>query len=187
MSKLQLYPNTGNRARTLIPIDGIALDAVPGDDAPMNSVDALRRNLTTLMDAARDGLISGPDGVLQLEAYTDVGKSTLYRILDPREPNPPRLDTLERIAAAYNLQVWQLLVPRLEPLDPPECVGSRQMTVLRSVFAQTQIGAFGHASDTGRAASHGASPPDNRVRGGGHPAEPTPVGDRHIPKRHRRK
>lgn len=104
----------------------------------MDSTEALRRNLASLLDAARDGLRRGPTGVLQLEAQTDIGKSTLYRILDPRAKNPAQLDTLERIAAAFGLQVWQLLVPRMDPLDPPAVIGERQMSVLRSVFAQTR-------------------------------------------------
>jgi hypothetical protein len=107
----------------------------------MDSWDALRRNLTALIDAARDGSRPGPTGVLQLEAVTKVGKSTLYRILDPREKNPTQLDTLERIARAYGLQPWQLLIPRLDPLDPPALIGAQRMAMLRSVFGQLQSGA----------------------------------------------
>lgn len=127
----------GNNASAAFPLCGITPDAELGYRPYMDSWDALRRNLTALIDAANDGLRSGPRGVLQLEAETDIGKSTLYRILDPRVKNPTQLDTLERIAAAYSLQVWQLLVPRLDPVDPPEYVGGRRMSVLRSVFSQT--------------------------------------------------
>lgn len=183
-----LFPQKGTDVNGLFPADGIAEANDVGQDIYMDSWDALRRNLTSLMEAANDGLRSGPTGVLQLEAATDIGKSTLYRILDPRVKNPTQLDTLERIARAYSLQVWQLLVPRLDPLDAPECVGSRQMTVLRSVFAQTQLTASGHG-DEGRigSAGHGASAPDHRLRASGAPTESTAVGDRHVPKRRRPK
>jgi hypothetical protein len=133
----QLSPFTGKTSSAVIPPDGIGGVEDVRYVRYMDSWDALRRNLTGLLQAAEDGLISGPSGVLQLEATTEVGKSTLYRILDAREKNPTQLDTLERIARAYNLQAWQLLIPRLDPLDPPEPVGSQRMKVLRSVFAQT--------------------------------------------------
>lgn len=137
----------GNNASAAFPLCGITPDAELGYRPYMDSWDALRRNLTALIDAANDGLRSGPRGVLQLEAETDIGKSTLYRILDPRVKNPTQLDTLERIAAAYSLQVWQLLVPRLDPVDPPEYVGGRRMSVLRSVFSQTHTEAAAHGTE----------------------------------------
>ena len=130
-----VYPNTGNAVQLYSPAIGIEPSADPEYGQGMDTLIALRRNLTALMDAARDGLISGPTGVLQLEAATDVGKSTLYRILAPREKTPPQIDTLERIGAAYGLQAWQLLVPRLDPLDPPAMIGARRMNVLRSMFS----------------------------------------------------
>lgn len=179
MQQPSVYPYTGISARTLIPSCGIEEIEQSLHDVVMDPWDALRRNLTALMDAAKDGLISGPPGVLQLEAVTDIGKSTLYRILDPRIKNPTQLDTMVKIAAAYNLQVWHLLVPRLDPLDPPEYVGSKRMRVLRSVFAQTETAAFGHEygasgpdGRTGPAAGHGARAAGHRVHASGHPTVP---------------
>ena len=130
-SNVPLSPHTGKPVKLLLSAHGIAQDDGSEYDPAMDSWDALRRNLTALMDACTDGLRSGPTGVLQLESVTGIGKSTLYRILDPREKNPTQLDTLEKIARAYELQAWQLLVPRLDPLDPPATIGGQRMAVLR--------------------------------------------------------
>ena len=183
-----LSPFTGKHASPPmyeIPRRGITTSADLGYVPYMDSWDALRRNLTSLMDAARDGLISGPPGVLQLEALTDIGKSTLYRILDARTHNPTQLDTMEKIASAYNLQVWQLLVPRLDPLDPPVPIGGQRMSVLQSVFAQTHAAATPHAQPShDGGAGYGARDTGHRARAGRTPADgPAPApGPKRRPK-----
>lgn len=182
-----LSPFTGKAANFNLPPGGIMPAAAVDYDPDMDAWDALRRNLTALMDAASDGLRGGPSGVLQLEAETDIGKSTLYRILDPRMKNPTQLDTLERIARAYNLQAWQLLVPRLDPIDPPTFVGAQRMSVLRSVFQQTQVAAFNdvepHESHPAAGtAGPGARDHPHRVRSSG--AADAADG---VPKRRRRR
>ena len=114
----------------------------------------------------------------------DYSGGTLYRILDARTKNPTQLDTIEKIASAYNLQAWQLLVPRLDPLDPPVPMGGQRMSVLQSVFAQTHAAATtqpshdfgagfgardtGHRARPGRAPADGAAPapgPKRRPKG----------------------
>lgn len=157
-----LFPITGNSSSAFQ--IGLAEDVDARYVRYMDSWDALRRNLTALMDAAQDGLRSGPTGVLQLEAVTGVGKSTLYRILDSREKNPTQLDTLEKIAAAYNLQAWQLIVPRLDPLDPPAVIGSQRMAVMRSVFAQVTLTANEQLPQPPQPGPQGAGPSNPRHR-----------------------
>ena len=46
-----------------------------------------------------------------------VDQKTIWRILN--KANEPSLDKLERIAAVFDLQPWQMLVPGLEPTSPP--------------------------------------------------------------------
>ena len=72
-----LFPQAGIDARPFFPVHGIQPTnghAYPRRMEPTDAYDNLRRNLTLLMDAARDGLRGGPTGVLQLEAETDIGK-----------------------------------------------------------------------------------------------------------------
>lgn len=190
--KSALSPYTGKKSRGDLPGHGIGKWLEPAYVRYMDSWDALRRNLTALLEAAGDGLISGPSGVLQLEAATDIGKSTLYRILDPRTKNPTQLDTLERIAKAYNLQVWQLLVPRLDPLDPPAVIGTQRMAVLRSVFQQTTAAAQQQPHGPNPSAPDsptGSSPGEagNRVHPEREPTAAVPAGKHHDPALGRRK
>lgn len=46
-----------------------------------------------------------------------VDQKTISRII--HKTNEPSLDKLERIAAVFGLQPWQMLVPGLEPSSPP--------------------------------------------------------------------
>lgn len=190
MSNSQVYPYTGNSSSSKIPLCGIEEFDEAMYRGSMDAFDALRRNLTALMDAARDGLRSGPPGVLQLEAETDIGKSTLYRILDPREKNPTQLDKLELIAQAYGLQAWQLLVPRLDPLDAPVTVGGKRMALLQSVFGQTYAAAASAIPEEKTSAgSHpsvkGYRGAGDRARSGRDPSEPEYADDDGRPPRRR--
>jgi transcriptional regulator with XRE-family HTH domain len=47
-----------------------------------------------------------------------VDQSVISRILSP-DGHRPRLDTVEAIALAYDLQAWALLLPGLDPRNPP--------------------------------------------------------------------
>lgn len=98
------------------PLDGIEPTDGRAYAVEVNAYEALRANLKALMAAAKEHpkLNIGPVDVLTLEAEHGVSKTTLYRLMDPSEeqgrPNL-RLDTLTKIAAAYRIEVWQLLIP----------------------------------------------------------------------------
>jgi transcriptional regulator with XRE-family HTH domain len=83
----------------------------------------LAANLQRLMQHAADRHDYARATARALETYIErqgwarVGKSTIHRIL--KGSTPPALDTLEAIARAYDLQVWQLLAPNLDPTNPP--------------------------------------------------------------------
>jgi transcriptional regulator with XRE-family HTH domain len=64
----------------------------------------------------------GPSSQLALRKKLGIGQSTVGRILSGE--NDTRITTLDQIAAAYGLTVWQFLTPNLDPKSPP---------VLRSV------------------------------------------------------
>lgn len=69
------------------------------------------------MDAAKDGRRSGPTGPLDFDANYGVGKSIVYRILDPEEKENVGLDMLSRLAQPYDLPAWCLLHPDFKHLD----------------------------------------------------------------------
>lgn len=46
-----------------------------------------------------------------------MAQSTVGRIL--KQKHAPDLDTLESLADAVGVSLWQLLVPRLDPTNPP--------------------------------------------------------------------
>lgn len=51
-----------------------------------------------------------------------VSKNTVVQLLDPEKAEReryPAVDTLQAIAEAFDLQAWQLLIPDLDPADPP--------------------------------------------------------------------
>lgn len=53
----------------------------------------------------------------QLGKRADIAQSTIGRIL--REKHAPDLDTLHALGQAFGLTPWQLLVPNLDPSNPP--------------------------------------------------------------------
>jgi transcriptional regulator with XRE-family HTH domain len=74
-------------------------------------------NLEALMHQARkdgDKHLATPE---ELEEASGVSRSNIYRYL--AQDNYPALDKIERIARAFRLQPWQLLVPGLDPTNPP--------------------------------------------------------------------
>lgn len=74
------------------------------------------------MAAARRGERAGPPAVLELDAASGVDKNTIYRaIKNPPEDPPynPGLDKLEKLAGAYDLSAWALLLPNLDPVKKP--------------------------------------------------------------------
>lgn len=81
----------------------------------------LAKNLRALMEAARCGLntqakVAAATNRRQGGAARGVDQTTVSRIL--RAEHRVQIDTLEAIAAAYELEPYQLLVPGLDPKNP---------------------------------------------------------------------
>lgn len=73
-------------------------------------------NVQRLMDYAADH--GSPYGDQRsLAAKAKVSMSTVARIRKAQVA--PGVDVLERIAGVYRLQAWQLLIPDLDPTNPP--------------------------------------------------------------------
>ena len=84
----------------------------------------LAANLKALMQYAKEHPDSGPTSAAALERATElahadggVSDSAFSRYLN--QEASAHLDHLAKIALAYDLQVWQLLYPSLEPANPP--------------------------------------------------------------------
>lgn len=79
------------------------------DESTANTLSA---NLTALMENDRelttDAKVAKAAGVDQKTVWRMVAKS-----------NSATLDKIAKVAAAFDLQTWQLLVPGLEPTNPP--------------------------------------------------------------------
>lgn len=80
--------------------------------APSQLTELFRANLEKLMKADRD-LNSQP----KVAAASKVAQSSVGRIL--RGEQSPTLDMVHALAAAFDLEPWQMLVPDLEPGNPP--------------------------------------------------------------------
>lgn len=83
--------------------------------APMAFEDSrkvLRDNVFALMEARY-----GKENLTQFAIDTKCGPGTSTRIKNAR--TWLKLDTLEKIARAFGLQPWQLLVPNLDASNPP--------------------------------------------------------------------
>lgn len=72
----------------------------------------LGKNLQTLMASQAD-LCSNP----KLAKRTGLGTGTISRLRNGDVD--ANLDTLERLATAFHVQPWQLLVPNIEPASLP--------------------------------------------------------------------
>jgi transcriptional regulator with XRE-family HTH domain len=74
-------------------------------------------NLERLMAYAakhHDKRLASPEA---LEEASGVSRSNIYRYL--AQETSPTLEKLEGIARAFDLMAWQLLVPHLDPANPP--------------------------------------------------------------------
>ena len=80
--------------------------------APTPLSDLFRDNLRRLMEADRQ-LQSQP----RLAAASRVAQTSIGRIL--RGEQSPTLDVVHKLAHAFGLEAWQMLVPDLEPDNPP--------------------------------------------------------------------
>jgi len=63
-----------------------------------------------------------------------LGQSSVSRILNGNQS--PTLDLVDKIARAFQLQAWQLLVPGFEPTNPP--MTRQEDERLRALYARVQ-------------------------------------------------
>lgn len=77
--------------------------------------DVFRANLKRLIDAGAGGSVNMWSKKHRLE------QTTIQRIINGAEP---KLSMIEKIAEAVGLQSWQLLVPMLQPNNPPIVIGA---------------------------------------------------------------
>ena len=60
----------------------------------------------------------GPKSQSELHRKSGVAQATIGRMLSERGENA-RIETLDKIAKAYGMQGWQLLVAGMDPSNPP--------------------------------------------------------------------
>lgn len=73
----------------------------------------LRQNLRALMQTQ-----GGPHSQGELSRKSGVAQATIGRILS-KEGENARIETVERLARAYGLQGWQLMIAGMDPDNPP--------------------------------------------------------------------
>lgn len=78
--------------------------------------DVLRQNLKALLQSDH-----GPNSQSELFRKSGVAQATIGRILSAKGENA-RIETIDRLAAAFGLQGWQLMVPGMDPANPPVLV-----------------------------------------------------------------
>lgn len=88
----------------------------------------LRQNLRACMESGRGP--STQDGVL------GVAQATIGRILNEEKNENTRIDTVGKIARAYGLEPWMMLVPGMNPKNPPVLQPLTQAE--RALYAQLQ-------------------------------------------------
>jgi len=76
------------------------------------AIETLSKNLRQLVGEGRRY-----EKLEALAARSGVGKSTIARARNGE--NALRIDNLEDIARAFNLEPWQMLVENVDPTDPP--------------------------------------------------------------------
>lgn len=76
----------------------------------------LRQNVAALLKVK-----GGPNNPTALGKKAGVGQATVERILSDEGVNA-RIETIEKIASVYGLEAWQLLVPGMNPGNPPVLV-----------------------------------------------------------------
>jgi transcriptional regulator with XRE-family HTH domain len=93
-----------------------------------NISEVLAENLRRLLAAGPRHNLPGSQATLAKRA--GVAQTTLSNWLDPSRGRAPQLDKLERVAAVYGLEVWQLLVPGL----PDDLVLDRHLRRLVAAY-----------------------------------------------------
>lgn len=91
----------------------------------MTSKEVIRRNLQALME--RDGL-SGKS----LEKKSKTAQKTVWKILNGK--SAPTLDTVDKLAAAFGVTAWHLIMPNL----PNELLSDRKIEQVVSLYVQTE-------------------------------------------------
>lgn len=82
----------------------------------------LANNLAALMNyaAESESVEAGPASQKALAGLTGLGRGTIQRALGrSKDLTAVGIDTLEALARAYGLQAWELLLPGLDPRNPP--------------------------------------------------------------------
>lgn len=93
----------------------------------------LRQNLKALMTEG-----DGPRSQSALHKRSGVAQATIGRILSGEGENT-RIETVERLAKAYGLEAWQLLVAGMDPANAPvlQAVSAEE----RSLYERLRIAA----------------------------------------------
>ena len=73
----------------------------------------LRTNVKALMDSK-----VGPSTQMELKRKSGAAQASIGRILSAKGENS-RIETVAKIAKAYGLEAWQLLVAGMDPTNPP--------------------------------------------------------------------
>lgn len=79
---------------------------------PKNLSKIIAGNLAALMDSRED-----LNTIAKVAAAARVGVATVHRVR--RAEGACATDTLEAIARAFDLDAWQLLIPSIDPRNPP--------------------------------------------------------------------
>ena len=78
----------------------------------------LRRNLKALMDKAKNDGLKELSSQIQLGKKAGVAQATIGRILSS-EGEDSGIETIAKLAAAFGLEAWQLMVAGMDPTNPP--------------------------------------------------------------------
>lgn len=141
----------------------------------LDSRKVLAHNLRTLFLYAKEHKDAGPRNAAELEAVSGVSDSATSRYLSASAS--ANLDHLSRIASAYEIEVWQLMYPNLEPANLPVL---RQSPTEKELY---EILAAGMKLLTPRGAVDGI---EEAVPGKGRGSSPhRPPTSKGAPKRHR--
>jgi len=73
--------------------------------------EVLRQNVKACL-----AMKAGPSTVHALKAEAKIGQATVDRIL---AGNGAKIEKIEKIAKVYELEIWQLFVPGMNPANPP--------------------------------------------------------------------
>lgn len=73
-------------------------------------------NVATLLRHAQDKGYTSFDSAKRLAKKAGLGHMTIYRML---RGEAAKLDELEAVACVFKLHAWQLLIPELDPINPP--------------------------------------------------------------------